>query len=63
MTILVHLRKFASELISFLGLRICVKLAKFCHRSELSVEHAQSLLMIGTTNFEPQLDVIFVSNA
>jgi hypothetical protein len=60
-----QLRKFAREFISAFGTTyICektfskMKYTKSCYRSQLSDEHLNALLMIGTTHFEPQLDKI-----
>jgi len=61
----VYLRKFACEFISVYGTTyLCektfskMKYIKSCYRSQLSNEHLNALLVIGTTHFEPQLDKI-----
>ena len=60
-----HLKNFALGLISVFGTTyLCektfskMKYVKSCYRSALSDEHLESLLVIGTTNFEPQLNKI-----
>ncbi|XP_029647131.1 general transcription factor II-I repeat domain-containing protein 2-like [Octopus sinensis] len=60
-----HLRRFACEFISVFGTTyLCektfskMKYTKSCYRSQLSDEHLNALLVIGTTHFEPQLDKI-----
>ena len=60
-----RLKSFALGLISVFGTTyLCektfskMKYIKSCYRSSLSDEHLESLLMIGSTNFEPQLDKI-----